>query len=360
MERLLADAEKFSGIHYDISNLDDVYQAIHVVQKEMGITGTTAKEASTTIQGSLGSLKGSIDNLYVAIAGGGNAEEAFQQVVDTAITFGENLLPVVETAITTIIDMLPMLIEKVAGLLPGLIERLLPKLIEGTVAVIQGLIEALPQIIEMIAEMLPTMMPTIIEAVLSIIPMLIDHLPEFIEAGFKLLVGIVAGIINAIPVLFNKIKEIGIKVVQTVGQVLSPSNFIDIGVNMLKGLWNGISNVKNWILDKIKGIGKSILGAIKGIFGIHSPSKEFAIIGEYNMLGLEKGMEDMQPEIQRDIDGLFDLSPTMMGNMSNTLSPMINVINNVSVEQDPLGQMVNTIKTFSGGSKNDYNYGAGV
>ena len=77
------------------------------------------------------------------------------------------------------------------------------------------------------------------------------------------------------------------------------------------------------------------------------------------MLGLEKGMEDMQPEIQRDIDGMFDLSPSMTGSMNNVLSPMINVYNSVEVEQDPLGQMVNNIKTFSGGAKNDYNFGMG-
>ena len=78
------------------------------------------------------------------------------------------------------------------------------------------------------------------------------------------------------------------------------------------------------------------------------------------MLGLEKGMEDMAPEIQKDIDGMFDLSPNMASSMNNTLSPIINVYNDVNVKQDALGQLVNDIKTFSGGSKQDYNYGAGV
>ena len=79
-----------------------------------------------------------------------------------------------------------------------------------------------------------------------------------------------------------------------------------------------------------------------------------------NMVGLENGMEDMQPDLQRSIDSMFDLSPTLYGSASTNLSPQVNVINNINMKQDPLGQMVNDIKTFSGGSKNDYNYGMGV
>ena len=78
------------------------------------------------------------------------------------------------------------------------------------------------------------------------------------------------------------------------------------------------------------------------------------------MLGYEEGLEKMQPEIQKSIDSMFNLSPQMTGSMNNSLSPSINVQNNVNVETDPLGQVVNKIKTFSGGSRNDYNYGAGV
>ena len=78
------------------------------------------------------------------------------------------------------------------------------------------------------------------------------------------------------------------------------------------------------------------------------------------MLGLEKGMEDMQPEIQRSIDGMFDLSPSLYGNTSANLSPVVNVTTNVDIEQDNFGQFVKKIKTYSGGSKNDYNYGMGV
>ena len=102
---------------------------------------------------------------------------------------------------------------------------------------------------------------------------------------------------------------------------------------------------------------------IKGIFGVHSPSTEFAWIGKMNMVGLEKGMEDMKGQVNSTIGGMFDdmfsLSPSLYGSSSTNLSPQVNVVVNNNMEQDPLGQMVNNIKTFSGGSKNDYNYGMG-
>lgn len=154
------------------------------------------------------------------------------------------------------------------------------------------------------------------------------------------------------------IKKVGENIVNGFKEL--PNKIKDIGLNIVKGLWNGIKGAGNWIKDKIKDFGKGIMDGFKKTFGIHSPSKEFAIIGNYNMLGLEKGMEDMQPEIQKTIDGMFDLSPSLYGSTSNNLSPQVNVTVNNNMETDPLGQMVNQIKTFAGGSKNDYNYGQGV
>ena len=386
MERLLADASKISGITYNIDNLNDVYNAIHVIQTELGVTGTTAKEASTTISGSAKSMKSAFKNFLTSLAKGDGIEGTFNQLIESAITFGENLMPVIETAITSIANMIPTVVDNLITILPGLLQQILPPLITGAVALVNGLIQALPMLIQtllpsllqgivsitmeiinllpdlvlMIADMLPTLIPMIVDAILTIIPALIEHLPEFIQAGFQLIIGLVTGLIKSIPTLLSKAGEIGWSVIKTIAGILSPTSLFNVGKQLIEGLWNGIKNVKEWIVGKVKGIGSSILSGIKGIFGIHSPSKEFAIIGEYNMLGLEKGMEDMQPEIQRDIDGMFDLSPSMTGSMNNVLSPIVNVYSNVSVEQDPLGQMVNNIKTFSGGSKNDFNYGQGV
>ena len=156
----------------------------------------------------------------------------------------------------------------------------------------------------------------------------------------------------------NKIKEVVVGIKNKFSSIIG--DMANIGGNLVRGLWNGISNVKNWILNKIKGFGNSILKSIKKIFGIHSPSTEFAYVGKMNVLGLEEGMESMQGDLQSTFDGMFNLSPNLYGRTSTNLSPQVNVTVNNNMETDPLGQVVNNIKTFAGGSKNDYNYGQGV
>ena len=139
-----------------------------------------------------------------------------------------------------------------------------------------------------------------------------------------------------------------------------PKNMYNIGKNIINGLIDGMKSMVNGAKKVIKDIGKGIKAGFTDFFQIHSPSRVFAWIGEMNMAGLNKGMEDMQPKVQQAIDGMFDLSPSLYGSTSTNLSPVINVTNINNIKQDPLGQMVNDIKTFAGGSKNDYNYGMGV
>lgn len=170
--------------------------------------------------------------------------------------------------------------------------------------------------------------------------------------------------LSAVKVVINYIKRIPSMITSIPGKIIKVfsslgSKFYNIGSNLLKGLWNGVKATKDWVIDKIKGIGKSILKGMTSVLGIHSPSTEFEVLGKFSILGYEKGLEKMQPELQKSIDGMFSLSPSMTGTMNNTLSPNINVTNNVNVESDPLGQVVSKIKTFSGGAKNDYNYGYG-
>ena len=165
--------------------------------------------------------------------------------------------------------------------------------------------------------------------------------------------GFVKGVKNAFLKMVDFIKSIPSKVKSVF------TGMTNIGKNMIKGLWNGVKDMKNWVIDKVKGLGKGIVKGLKKALGIHSPSKEFAIIGKFSMLGYEEGLQKMKPELDKAINGMFNLSPSMTGTMNNTLSPNVNVVNNVNVETDPLGQVVSKIKTFSGGAKNDYNYGYG-
>lgn len=382
MERLLADATKISGIKYNIDNLSDVYNAIHVIQENLDITGTTAKEASSTISGSIGSAKASFENF---LSGAGSIEDVISSFVTAGTNIGNAIVKMAPTIVDGVVNLINALIPKI----PELINMLLPTVLSGVVGIAMGIIDALPQLIETLssalpqiiegllegllvityalAEQMPVLLPQIIDAILEIIPMLIEYLPDFIKAGFELLVGIGVGLINSIPSLLSNVKKIFIALWNYMKQL--PSMYKELGGMLIKGLWEGISNLGKWVIDKIKGLGSSILKAVKGIFGVHSPSTEFAIIGRYNMEGLVEGTEDMKSKVldsyeeildMNTLSSMFDLNPSLYGTTSNNLSPNVNVVVNNNMEMDPLGQVVNKIKTFSGGSKNDYNWGAGV
>ena len=128
MERLLADAEKLTGIKYDISNLSDVYEAIHVIQTELGITGTTAQEASTTIQGSFNMMKAAWDNLLVALADpSADFSAIFGEMVDSASTLLANAIPILGNLLGEMIVKLPEAIEQLAPILVDAIVRLVLK-----------------------------------------------------------------------------------------------------------------------------------------------------------------------------------------------------------------------------------------
>ena len=168
-------------------------------------------------------------------------------------------------------------------------------------------------------------------------------------------VNAVVGFFKSIP---GKIKSFATGIVDVFKSI--PGKMLDIGKNIVKGLWNGISGLKDWVISKVKGLGNSILKGLKGVLGIHSPSTEFALIGKFSVLGYTEALDKMSKDVDKQVASTFGISPQLTGSMQNSFSPNVNVVNNVNVEQDPLGQMVSNIKTFSGGAKNDYNYGLGV
>lgn len=351
-------------------------------------------------------------------------QEVITNVIDKALPMIQNAIPVITKVLEQLIKAIPpildgllpevinvimMIINSLVQLLPSLIPTLMNALIQA----IQMLAQMLPQlippliqgivlIVQSLAQALPTLIPQLITAILDAILMLLDNIDLLIDCGLQLMFGLIDGIIAAIPVLVEKIPEIlkkmidaiirnfpkfidaGLKLFLKLGEgivkgfqsviqkfpgfgskmVGGLTSFIgqfgNVGKNLIKGLWNGISNVTGWIVSKIKGFGKSVLGAIKGIFGVHSPSTEFEWIGKMNMVGLEQGMESMKSKLQGTIDTMFNLQPNVSGSMQSTYSPQMTVNVQNNMELDPLGQLVNNIKTFSGGAKNDYNWGASL
>lgn len=373
---------------------DEIIDVISHYAEEYGVLGRTAAEASDTILGSLNMTKASWQNLISGIAKGtGDIDKLIDNLITSVTAFGTNILPVIERALVGIANALPKLIDQIVVILPGLLEQILPPLIVGATNLIIGLVNALPSIlpvlaqglskgivqmvkalapvlpqitqaivdatiliIQALAEMLPDLMPTIVDAILLVIPVLIDNLPLFIEAGLKLIGALIEGIIKSIPKLLDGMSKIGNSIWNSIKKI----SLIDVGKDIIRGLWNGLGSMKDWVVEKVKGIGKSILSGLKGILGIKSPSKEFAIIGKYSVLGYTDALADMDREVKDQIAETFSLSPQLSPSSGMHFSP--NIINNnyVDIQQDPLGQMVSNIKTFSGGAKNDYNYGAGV
>lgn len=318
-------------------------------------------------------------------------------IVNGAMSLINSIGKILPQLITIISNMLPQIITTISNMLPKIITTLSNMLPE----ILQQIIGVIPIIATSLAQNLPTLIPVIVQGIISMMKVFNDNMPLFMKAGVQIIVGLIKGLINSLPLIFQNLGTIiefiinfftvtklvgagktlltglgkglinGIpNLLKNLPQIISKminifktsgvSGFKDVGSMLIRGLWSGIGNMGPWVISKIRGLGKSILKSVKGIFGVHSPSKEFAWIGKMNMVGLENGMEDMQPDLQRSIDSMFDLSPSLYGSASTNLSPQVNVINNINMKQDPLGQMVNDIKTFSGGSKNDYNYGMGV
>ena len=168
MERLLKDAEKISGVKYDISNLNDVYSAIHVIQTEMGITGTTAAEAEKTISGSANAMKGAFENL---IAGFGNADADMQvlckNLADSISTVIKNITPVLNNIVSALPTVLDSLLGAIAEMLPTLLE---------------AVTELFSSLLETILTLIPDLIPTVVTALTTIIETLVENIPLLMDA----------------------------------------------------------------------------------------------------------------------------------------------------------------------------------
>ena len=301
-------------------------------------------------------------------------------VLDTLLPLIENAIPVLEQLLTNLLNKLPGLLDKILPIIINLaldlikaladvLPTLIPVLVKGIVSAVKGLSEVLPQVIEALiqglilitqalAEEAPTLIPVIVDAILEIIPILLDNLPLFIKAGWQLIIGLAQGILNSIPTLLSYLPKIGSSMINYFKQL--PSMFADLGVNLIRGLINGIESMASAVINKVKNLAKGILNSMKSALGIHSPSTEFAILGKFSVLGYTEALEGMKSEVQDTIDSIFNLQPNINGAMSSTYNPnmVINVQNNMKI--DPLGQVVSNIKTYSGGAKNDFNYGGGI
>ena len=280
MYRLMSDAKKIDDSFDAVFSLDtkghleaeyaDIVQAIHIVQTEMGITGTTALEASTTVEGSVNSMKSAWSN-FVTGLGSDNADISAlsAQLIESVGTVAENVLPVVETVLKNIA-------EAVSNDGPEMIEQF-----------VSYAIEKLPEIIKLGLQM-----------VLALVKGLVQNLPELWTAVLDMMAGIVQTILDALP------------------------DIIEVGRDIVRGVWEGIKAMASWIGEKVSGFFSGIVGDVKDALGIHSPSRVFAGIGENMALGLGQGFASEMKSIGAGIQSAIP-TPTVDA-VYNAAAGMVN------------------------------------
>lgn len=200
MERLLTDATTLSGIDYDISSYADVVDAIHVVQDNLGITGTTAEEASTTIQGSISSMQSAFTNFLTGMADPDQDFDALlNNLIDSVLTVADNLIPRFMETVPRLVEGLTELISELATYIPGVMEELFPVILDGASSLISSLTESFPQILEVIGEIAPTLVELAIQLLASLGQALIDNAPAIIETVQSIIDSVLESIGDLVP-----------------------------------------------------------------------------------------------------------------------------------------------------------------
>lgn len=386
MERLLADAQKISGVEYNIDNLADVYSAIHVIQGQLDITGTTAKEAATTISGSFNQMKAAAKNVMGEIALGMDVGPALNDLANTIITFAVgNLLPAVwnvisalPSAIVTFVTALgPQLFAAVSGLIPQIasgittgiptlyqsamqlmdqfnigIQEQLPILLQKGVDfitnIVNGILQNLPQVITMagnvityFANTIISMFPTVLSAGASLLLKLVNgiinnlpqiaqaaattivrfvasigqNLPQILQSGITIIAKLAAGLIRAIPNLVGQIPAI----ISAIVNAFTSQNWGSIGINIISGIASGLRSAAHMLWDAVKGVLGGFKENVLAFFGIHSPSRWGAYVGEMIDTGIANGLigkttlvsnaaAELQKSVKKPIGTSMDLA----------------------------------------------------
>ena len=280
------NAANGEATNYVIDNLADAQSALVDYIEMQGLQGYAANEAANTIQGSLASMKSAYEN-FVAGLGDQNADiaELSTKLLESAEVVAGNLLPVIENILSSI----------------------------GTMMQEKG-----PEMIE------------------KFVSYAIEKLPQIIELGLKMVLSLVKGLANNLPKLVSSVLDMIATIVKTF--VSSIPDIVSVGKQIVEGLWNGIKSMASWITNKVKNFFSGIVDSVKGILGIHSPSRVFAGIGENMALGLSDGWDNEYNKIKRNItNGLdfgtatIDAKATMSGKLQNALTNIGNIGGDINI-----------------------------
>ncbi len=275
MQRLIDDANALNAAqgnytNYSIESYADIVDAIHTVQMEMGITGTTALEASTTVEGSINSMKAAYQN-FVTGLGDQNADigALTEELIQTAGTVAENVLPVIENVVKNIAET---------------VKKQGPDMITKFVAYA--------------TEKLPEVLKLGIQLIVSLVKGLAQNLPELLRGTLALVDAIISAFLDSLP------------------------DIIEVGKDIVRGLWEGIKAMASWIGEKISGFVGGLVDGVKGVLGIHSPSRVFAGIGQNMALGLGQGFEKQMQSVTAGIQNAIP-TPTV-DTVYNAAAGMVN------------------------------------
>lgn len=385
MKRLIEDAAKLSDtVDAQDMSFANIVKAINIVQTEMGITGTTALEASTTISGSVASMKAAWADFTTALADE-NADYQWQldNLLESVKVVAGNVLPVVEQVLWSITDMVQDVFPEIVSTIPEIISEGLPRITEVAVELVQSLVDGilqnqemlmttaidtlaflnasflsmLPQLVEVGLEMLvslikgvtdnmPILIETAVDVVLQLVETLTDpkQISELLDAAFELLTEFAYGLMDAIPELVDaaltiieslvefvlspqntaKILQAALEIVLAIGtglvnsiprllqsavslissftQTFRKADWAQIGSNIVSGIWDGLRRMWGSLTEWFSNAWENLVGGVKDLLGIHSPSRVFASIGANMALGVGKGWEDEIGAISDDID----------------------------------------------------------
>ena len=339
MERLLADAEAISGIHYDIENYDDVVEAIHVIQTEMGVTGATAEEAASTISGSWGMLTASWENLLVSVAGGGEElDAAIRNVVDSLFTWLGNIVPRVGEVI-----------QGMMQAIPGIIEDALPQIGDAVMGFIRDTFgddtaNAVTEFADMVREKFGAMMDRIS-----------GHLADFqavmdekVIPAFSALKETMQPIIDAVvPAIIEVLAQFGSAVVglapiiaDFVGSVAVVfNNLLVVAKNVWDGISGAIEGAVEFVTSLVKGDFEGMRDTVSGIFdGILSTARTVWNGIKSAIEGVVKFVTSL---VKGDFEGMSDAIGTIFNGIKETASSVWNGISSI------VGGVVENIKTVA-------------
>lgn len=335
------------------------------------------------------------------------ASEAVPSIISNILTYLPQLMETGKTLLNSIISGIMQNIPQIIATTTQIIQTILTWIIDSLPQIVSAGVEIIVSLIKGLASMLPQLIPQAIDAIMTIEEGLVDNADKIIEAGIDLIMALAEGLMNAMPRLLEKapiiigklvtailrnlpkllstgiqlIGKMATGLVQAIPKVVSAipkilkalldglkqglTSFKDVGTNMVKGIWNGIGDTAQWLFEKIKGFKDAVLNKFKSFFGIHSPSTLLRDqVGVFMAQGIGEGFTNEMSSVSKQMNkalakvgfkDMFELSPTLNRTMSSSSNVNVQVINNM--ETDLLGNLVNNIKTYSNGAKNDYNYG---